>query len=203
MILLYLLLGFVTAFLGYLPPSILNITASKIRLQRNKTAAKQFVLGVVLVVAIQLFVAFIIVSYLNKAPVLLGTLKKISIVVFVLISSFFIYKGLKTQNTRYKKSIKNSFFLGLSLSLINMFAIPFFIVGYSYYHSKGYIMDDKISLIIYTMGTALGVYMALTGYVFLADKYQYKLLEKVKYFNLFIGGAAGVVACYSLIILYF
>ncbi len=203
MILLYLLLGFVTAFLGYLPPSMLNITASKIRLQRNKTAAKQFVLGVALVVAIQLCIALVIVSYLKQAPGLLITLKKVSVVIFVLISLFFIYKGMFSKNTNYKEIKRNSFFLGFTLSLINMFAIPFFIVGYCYYHAQGYIMNDIVSLIIYTIGTVLGVYMALSGYIVLADKYRNKLLEKVRYFNIFIGGVSGAVACYSAIILYF
>ncbi|CAM1360036.1 hypothetical protein [Tenacibaculum xiamenense] len=203
MILLYLLLGFVTAFLGYLPPSMLNITASKIRLQRSKAAAKQFVLGVALVVAIQLFIALLIVSYLKQVPSLLVILKKVAIVVFVLISLVFIYKGLSKKGSNHKEIKKNSFFLGLTLSLINMFAIPFFIVGYSYYNSQGYIMNDIVSLIIYTAGTVLGVYMALIAYVILANKYQYKLLEKVKYFNLFIGGTTGAVACYSAIMLYF
>ena len=203
MILLYLLLGFVTAFLGYLPPSMLNITASKIRLQRSKAAAKQFVLGVALVVAIQLFIALLIVSYLKQAPSLLVILKKVAVVVFVLISLFFIYKGLSSKGSNHKEIKKNSFFLGLTLSLINMFAIPFFIVGYSYYSSQGYIMNDIVSLIIYTTGTILGVYMALIAYVILANKYQYKLLEKVKFFNLFIGGTTGAVACYSAIMLYF
>ena len=53
MILSNLVLGFVTSYIGYMSPSMLNITASKIRLEKSKNEAHKFILGVLLIKYLQ------------------------------------------------------------------------------------------------------------------------------------------------------
>ena len=68
MILSNLVLGFVTSYIGYMSPSMLNITASKIRLEKNKSEARKFIFGVLLIVVFQLFLAVKLASFLNEFP---------------------------------------------------------------------------------------------------------------------------------------
>ena len=64
MIVSHLVLGFVTSFLGYLPPSMLNITVSKITIEKNKKEARCFILGVLLIVLFQVFAVLYTYAYI-------------------------------------------------------------------------------------------------------------------------------------------
>lgn len=203
MILSNLVLGFVTSYIGYMSPSMLNITASKIRLEKNKSEARKFIFGVLLIVVFQLFLAVELASFLNEFPELIINIKKTAAIVFLILSFFFIKKGLSGGASQNKKRIKNSFSLGVMLSLINMFAIPFFIVEYNFFIMYGWLMKTISSIIFFGLGSLLGVFLVLSSYIFLVNKFENSLLRVVKFFNVFIGVVMGLVASYSFLISYF
>ncbi len=203
MILSNLVLGFVTSYIGYMSPSMLNITASKIRLEKNKSEARKFIFGVLLIVVFQLFLAVKLASFLNEFPELIINIKKTAAIVFLILSFFFIKKGLSGGTSQNKKRIKNSFSLGVMLSLINMFAIPFFIVEYNFFIMYGWLMKTISSIIFFGLGSLLGVFLVLSSYIFLVNKFENSLLRVVKFFNVFIGVVMGLVASYSFLISYF
>lgn len=203
MILSHLVLGFVTSYIGYTPPSMLTITASKITIENNKQIARQFVIGASMVVLIQVFLAIILSSFLENSPQLIIWVKKIAVVVFAILSVTFLYKGISDQGGRTPKVVKNGFLFGLSLSSINMFAIPFFAVAHSTFVMHGWAMSGFICTSVFGIGTVLGTFAILSNYVFLAQKLQDKLLAYSKYFTICIGIITGFVAVYSAIKLYF
>ena len=92
MILSHLVLGFVTSYIGYTPPSMLNITASKITIENNKKVARQFILGASIVVLIQVFLAIILSSFLEEFPQLIVWVKKIAVIIFAVLSIVFFKK---------------------------------------------------------------------------------------------------------------
>mgnify|MGYP005997887277 FL=1 len=203
MILSHLVLGFVTSFIGYTPPSMLNITASKIYLENNKKIARQFIIGVSTIVLLQVFLAIKISEFLEKQPQLIHWIQNLGIVIFSILSVLFIYKGLSNQKTQEIKPVKNGFLFGLSLSSINMLAIPFFAITHSSFVMHGWAMSGFACTSLFGIGTVLGTFAILSSYVFLAKKVEDKIITYAKYFNLLIGIITGIVAIYSIIKLYF
>ncbi|CAL2103896.1 conserved membrane protein of unknown function [Tenacibaculum sp. 190130A14a] len=203
MILSHLVLGFVTSYIGYTPPSMLNITASKITIENNKKVARQFILGASVVVLVQVFLAILLASFLDEYPQLINWVKKIAVLIFAILSVVFLYKGFNTPKERASKTVKNGFLFGLSLSSINMFAIPFFAVAHSSFVMHGWAMSGITCTSVFGVGSVLGTFAILSNYMFLAQKLQDKLLAYSKYLTICIGIITGFVAIYSAVKLYF
>ncbi|WP_299118964.1 hypothetical protein [uncultured Tenacibaculum sp.] len=203
MILSHLALGFITSYIGYTPPSMLNITASKICIENNRKIAYQFALGASVIVLIQVLLAVLLSSFLKEYPEIIIWVKKIAIFVFAIISATFIYKGLSKSKQKENKPIRNGFFFGLSLSSVNMFAIPFFAVAHSSFVMHGWAMSGLVCTSVFGLGTVLGTFAILSSYLFLAQKFENKLIEYSKYFTILIGVITGFIAIYSAVKLYF
>ncbi|WP_299156042.1 hypothetical protein [uncultured Tenacibaculum sp.] len=203
MILSHLALGFVTSYIGYTPPSMLNITASKICIENNRKIAYQFAFGASVIVLLQVLLAVLLSTFINDYPQIIIWVKKIAIFVFAIISVTFIYKGISKTKQKESKPIKNGFFFGLSLSSVNMFAIPFFAVAHSSFVMHGWAMSGLICTSVFGIGTVLGTFAILSSYLFFAQKFENKLIEYSKYFTILIGLITGFIAIYSAIKLYF
>ena len=203
MIISHLVLGFITSYIGYTPPSMLNITASKIYVENDKKVARQFIIGASLIVLFQVFLAVKITEFVEEFPQLIYWIQNFAIIIFSILSVLFIYKGLSKPKQRTIKPIKNGFLFGLSLSSINMFAIPFFAIAHSSFVMHGWAMSGFTCTSLFGIGTVLGTFAILSSYIFLAKKVEHKIISYTKYFNLLIGIITGVVAIYSIIKLYF
>lgn len=203
MILSHLALGFVTSYIGYTPPSMLNITASKICIENNRKIAYQFVFGASVIVLLQVLLAVLLSTFLNEYPQIIVWIKKIAIFIFAIISMVFIYKGTSKTKQKEGKPISNGFFFGLSLSSVNMFAIPFFAVAHSSFVMHGWAMSGILCTSVFGLGTVLGTFAVLSSYLFFAQKFESKLIAYSKYFTFLIGVITGFIAIYSAIKLYF
>ncbi|KAA3626793.1 MAG: hypothetical protein DWQ02_20220, partial [Bacteroidetes bacterium] len=73
--LLNFLLGLVAAFLGLLPPSMLNMTAARTALEKDTAAAVRFALGASSVVLFQCYFAILLTRYISTFPTLIDTLQ--------------------------------------------------------------------------------------------------------------------------------
>ncbi|MCD9584089.1 hypothetical protein LVK03_03235 [Tenacibaculum maritimum] len=202
MILSHLVLGFVTSYIGYTPPSMLNITASKIYVENNKRVARQFIKGVSFIVLFQVFLAIKLSELIGKYPSLIVKIQSLGTAIFLILSIVFICKGLAVKEPSQVKSIKNGFIFGAFLSSINMFSIPFFAILHSSFIMYGWATSGIICTTMFGLGTVLGTFAVLYSYLFLTKKIRGRLLHYTKYFNLVIGIITGVVAIYSMIKLY-
>lgn len=203
MILSHLALGFITSYIGYTPPSMLNITASKIRIENNKRIARQFILGASVIVLLQVIIAISLLAVVDDFPFLIIYIKKSAILVFAVLSFIFLKKAFSKTKPTHPKLIKNGFLFGLSLSSINMFAIPFFAIAHSSFVMHNWVSTNITCTSYFGIGTVLGTFVVLNNYVYLAQKWKSKLTSFTKYFNLIIGSITGFVAIFSAIKLYF
>jgi hypothetical protein len=169
------LLVFAFSFLGFTPPSVLNLTALKIRLNGDKKQFTQFTLGVSSIVFLQAYVSIYLTEYIANNPMFLAILEKAGIIVLLLLSIYF-YK----QNKREKKQIlvnhknKNSFFTGIILSTLNMFAIPFFCGIVAFLMTFNLMSFDVASILFFVIGSSLGASFILLLY----GKYAVKIQQK-------------------------
>jgi len=115
--------GFFFSFVGSITPSMLNMTALKISLEKGSNAANKYALGVALLVVPQIYIAVILTKYITENPKILETFDKVGIVIFMLLSLYFYSESKKSKvNVDVKKTKKeNPFLTGITLSLLNMF----------------------------------------------------------------------------------
>ena len=95
---LHFILGFITSFLGALTPSMLNMTAAKISLNKSKSDAIKFAIGASLVVLPQAYIAVLFTKFLRGNPDFVQSLQNIAIVIFALLS-FYFYRESKKDRT--------------------------------------------------------------------------------------------------------
>ncbi len=59
-------IGFITSFLGTTPPSMLNMTTTKITLEKTKKEGLKFAIGVSIIVLIQAYIAVLFAKYIHS-----------------------------------------------------------------------------------------------------------------------------------------
>ena len=88
-------LGLVIAFVGVIPPGLLNMTAAKISLKEDANRGILFSIGVCVVVCLQTYLAAIFAKYLSNHPEVINILQRVAFVIFVLITIYFFLLARK------------------------------------------------------------------------------------------------------------
>lgn len=73
-----------------------------------------------------MYIAILFTKFLRGNPAFVQSLQKIAMVIFVVLSFYFYRESKKQKTTTFKKKAGNSFLIGLLLSALNMFSIPFY-----------------------------------------------------------------------------
>ncbi len=193
---LHFILGFITSFLGTLTPSMLNMTATKISLNKGKRSAIKFAIGVSIVVFVQAYMATLFTRYLRANPLFVQSLQKIALGIFVLLSFYFYkqYKKDKIATKKSKQGFKNSFIVGLLLSSLNMFSIPFYCGITTALDMAGWLQFSQKHILFFVLGSALGTFVLLYMYLNYAKKIQAKSKGLSKNLNLILSVLTGILA---------
>jgi len=192
------LLGFIVSYLGSITPSMLNISAVKISVEKGKSAAKKFSLGISIVVIFQVFIAFFFLKKLLKEPVFLELIQKGATLIFGILSFYFFRKARKEQvQTTSLQMPQNYFFSGVFLSIINLFSIPFYVAIAIFLVEKNKLLLDTITIFLFSLGSFLGTYLILYHYILFADKIKTSIRKFSSYFNYILAALTGAVALIS------
>jgi len=198
---LHFIFGIITSFLGSLAPSMLNMTAAKISLNKGKSSAIKFAFGVSIIVLIQAYVATMFTRYLRENPSFVQSLQKIALVIFILLSVYFYtqFKKDKIKSSNKKKGYKNTFIVGLLLSSLNMFSIPFYCGITTALDVAGWLEFSQAYIISFVIGSAIGTFLLLFMYLNYAEKIQLKSKGLSKNLNLILSVLTAVLALVTLI----
>ena len=197
-----LLSGFIAAFIGIIPPGLINMTAAKINLKEGKKNALWFVIGAVLVIFFQVFVAVLFAQVIDNRPDVVTLLREVGFVIFAFLTIYFLFlaKEPKTKKkSKIKKSSKKSrFFLGMLLSGLNFFPIPYYVVvsvTLASYHL--FVFENNI-IFTFVLGSVLGSFAALYSYVAFFGRIEKKTDYLMRNMNTIIGSITGIVAVVTL-----
>lgn len=197
-----LLSGFIAAFIGIIPPGLINMTAAKINLKEGKKNALWFVIGAVLVIFFQVFVAVLFAQVIDNRPDVVTLLREVGFVIFAFLTIYFLFlaKEPKTKKkSKIKKSSKKSrFFLGMLLSGLNFFPIPYYVVvsvTLASYHL--FVFENNI-IFTFVLGSVLGSFAALYSYVAFFGRIEKKTDYLMRNMNTIIGSITGLVAVATL-----
>ena len=199
------LFGFFFSFVGSITPSMLNITALKIRLEKGKTATNKYAIGVSIVVILQVYIAVLLTEYIAENPAVIETLEKAGIIIFLLLSYYF-YKESKKSKIHIETSKAKSehpLLTGLTLSILNMFAIPFFSGTIITLETFNLFSFNFIPVLFFTLGSAIGTFFILFLYGAFAKVIQKKTGKLTKDINIILSILTGLVAVFAVIKLFF
>lgn len=195
-------IGLIIALVGVIPPGLLNMTAAKISLKEGHIRGVVFSIGVCVIVMLQTGIATIFARYLSNHPDVIDVLKRVALVIFILITIYFLVIAKKQPEFQVEARIKSKhsrFFQGMFLSAINMFPIPYQAYVTITLASFKWLEFDKISIISYVSGAVMGTFVMLYIYIFFFDKIKNKTFTSQKNMNYIIGSITGLIAIVTLI----
>lgn len=195
-------LGLFFALIGVIPPGLLNMTAAKISLKEGHVRGVMFSIGVCVIVFAQTYIAAIFARYLSKHPEVIGILRSVALVIFILITIYFLFIAKTKPKPQIEPKIRSKhsrFFQGIFMSAINVFPIPYQAYMTITLASVGWLNFEQTSIISYVAGAGTGTFVMLYVYIFFFDKIKSKSFTSQKNMNYIIGGITGVISIVTLI----
>ena len=162
---LHIALGFVMAFLSLTPPGMLNMTAVRTTIEKNRNEGIWFALGAALVVIPQAFIALVFARFFGENPYIVERLKLGGIFVLFLLSVVFFIQARKKFKGEGAKRKGKSFWIGMLMSLMNMLAIPFYLVLSSVLENRGLLNTEQPFINLFVSGVFLGAFTLFFVYV--------------------------------------
>lgn len=196
-----LFLGFITAFVGIIPPGLINMTAAKVNLKEGKNNAMWFVLGAVLVIFFQVFSAILFARVIDRRPDLVTLLREVGLGIFITLTIYFLVlaKKPKDKTRKFKKnSTANRFFLGMLLSALNFFPIPYYVFISVGLASVQLFFFDIVSISIFVTGAVLGSFSVFYCYITFFSRIENKTDYILKNMNTIIGSITGLISTITL-----
>ncbi len=169
-IVIHIVAGFGMAYLGLIPPGMLNMTTLRTSLEYGVKPARSFAAGAASIVIIHSGLAVYFANYLNDHPEVITRLRYLGIMVFLALAIFFF----RQARTRFKgegKDKKGNYFIqGLSMSSINMLGIPFYLGVSTLLEARNWITLESPFMWYVVGGACLGAFSLFMTYAILADK---------------------------------
>ncbi len=196
-----LFLGFFTAFIGIIPPGLINMTAAKVNLKEGKRNAMWFVLGAILVIFFQSFFAILFAKIIHRRPDLVTLLREVGLGIFATLTLYFLVlaKKPKDKTRKFKKNSKtNRFFMGMLLSGLNFFPIPYYVFVSVTLASFKLFSFDPTSIFIFVNGVILGSFLVFYCYISFFNMIENKTDYVTKNMNTIIGSITGLISVITL-----
>jgi len=197
-----LFLGFVVSVIGIFPPGLINMTAAKISVQDGRNRALIFTAGALVIVFFQTFMALVFARYIDSHQEVVNLLREIGFGIFTVLTIYFFLiakKPKKTVKDELKiKSKRSQFFLGMLISTLNFFPIPYYVFVSVSLASFGYFSFETYSIYTFVVGAVFGSFAAFYAYIAFFKKIESKTDFLLKNMNNIIGSVTGVISILTL-----
>ncbi|CAM4423214.1 LysE family transporter [Flavobacterium terrigena] len=193
------------SFVGVLPPGIVNMTVANYSVKKSLKRAKKFINGALLIVFVQSILAFYFATFLESHPQVMNNLKLVGSVVFILLTIFFLGKGIQnfigSKEEIKKKSTKSKmkpFLHGVFISGLNVFPIPYY--AFVSLYLSAFIEDFFTNLVgvAFVFGVTLGTFIVFLCYAYLFRKIKHKVAFFIKNINFIIAIITGLIAFFTI-----
>jgi threonine/homoserine/homoserine lactone efflux protein len=196
-----LFFGFISAVIGILPPGLINMTAAKVDIKEGKRAALSFVFGAVLIIIFQVYIAILFAQFIGEHPKVVVVLREVGGVIFTLLTVYFLAIA-KTPHQKKgvikKQRTSTRFLLGMLLSALNFFPIPYYVIVSLYLASYGWFVFETLSVFVFVLGAVLGSLLVFYGYISFFSKIENKTDFFMQNMNKIIGSITGIIALFTL-----
>ena len=193
--------GYIAAFVGLIPPGLLNMTAAKIGVKQGRKPAVIFSFGVLLVVCIQTLVGIFFARYLEGYTAVVDVLQKVALGIFLALTFYFFVLAKDSRREvpkGVKKSGANRFLYGLLLAAINLLPIPYWIYISISFSAFGWFFFDPSLVVWAVIGSGSGTMSMLLLYI-----YFFRRRLPIGSFgfnvNFLLGGITAVISLITII----
>ncbi|KGO79895.1 lysine transporter LysE [Flavobacterium beibuense] len=199
------LIGILVATPGILLPGLINMTAAKISLRDGKSCAVVFAAGATFIVLIQSYIAVSFAKFISRRPDIINLLEEVGLGIFVLLTVYFIFIAKKPQQKEDEdepvklRSRTSCFFLGVLLSVLNFFPIPYYVVMSVTLSAYKYFSFDNLFVFLFVMGAVSSTFGVFYLYIVFFKKLENRSGFFMKNVNYFIGSVTGIVSVITLI----
>jgi threonine/homoserine/homoserine lactone efflux protein len=194
--------GFIASAIGISIPGLINMTATKVSLKEGRDRALLFILGALIVIFFQTYIAILFARYIDSRPDVIVLFREIGFGIFVALTIYFFFFAKKPnpKNETVKIRSKTSrFFLGMLLSALNFFPIPYYVFITITLASFGYFSFSTIEIMLFLVGVVLGSFSIFYYYISFFNKLGSKTDFLSKNMNTIIATVTGTIALITLI----
>jgi threonine/homoserine/homoserine lactone efflux protein len=170
---LYLLafvVGFITSFVGSIPPGTLNLSVLQLGLEGKTKTALRFALAVSIIEYPYAWIGVQFEYWITSSPAVIDNFQLITAIVMTVLGVLSLWSARRPTNfsSRFNES---GFRRGIVLSILNPMAIPFWIGITAYFKAQHWIDLSTTGLLhTYVFATSVGAMALLTIFVFLANR---------------------------------
>ncbi len=195
--------GVLFSSIGIALPGLINMTVAKTSVRDGKTRALVFTAGALVIIFIQAYIAVAFAKLINSKPDLIFMLQEIGLALFTLLTIYFFFIAKKPKlNSDEETKVRTKvgrFFLGMLLSALNFFPIPYFVfVSVSLANNK-HIVFAPLNNFLFVMGVTVGSFAVFYLYIIFFKKIEHKTEWMMRNLNYFLGTITGIVAFVNLI----
>jgi threonine/homoserine/homoserine lactone efflux protein len=173
------------------------MTAAKVNLKEGKRNALWFIFGAVIIIFFQVYLAILFARVIDRRPDLVALLREVGFGIFALLTFYFLVIAKKPKIKKHKikkKSKTGRFFLGMLLSVLNFFPIPYYVFVSITLASYNLFFFDFSSVFVFVNGVVLGSFTVFYCYVTFFEKIENKTDYILKNMNTIIGSITGLIA---------
>lgn len=197
-----LLWGILLSAVGIALPGLINMTAAKISVRDGRTRAVYFAVGATVVVFFQTYIAVAFAKFINSRPDIIYLLQEIGLGLFALLTIYFFFIAKKPKLKEEDSKIRTKtgrFFLGMLLSALNFFPIPYYVFVSITLANNGYLQFTPTLIWMFVLGVVVGSFSIFYIYIVFFKKIEHKTNWMMENMNYFLGSVTGLVAIINLI----
>jgi len=192
-----LILGFSIAAIGILPPGLINMTAAKVSVVDGKNEAISFAIGATVIVFFQTYIAIQFAKFIDSRQDIIILLQEIGLFLFIAITIFLFWTARKPKKVKQEikmHSKSNRFFLGMLLSALNLFPIPFYVFVSVSLSTLGLFYFNSLYIYLFVSGVVIGSFTGFYLYILYFKNHQSKSDYLIKNGNYIIGSITGLIS---------
>ena len=190
-------MGFAIASLGILPPGLINMTAAKVGVVDGRNKAISFAIGATVIVFFQTYIAIKFAKVINSRQDIITLLQEIGLFLFIAITLFLFWTARKPKKEKQEiklHSKSNRFFLGMLLSALNLFPIPFYVFVSVTLSTFGLFYFNSLYVYSFVSGVVIGSFTVFYLYILYFKNHQSKSDYLIKNGNYIIGSVTGLIS---------
>lgn len=200
-ILFNMLIGFIGAFIGVLPPGLINMYALKVSLKEGRKKALIFAAGVCVTVIIQTLIALFFARYIEQHPEVVSVLQKVALVIFILLTLYFFFVAADTRREIEDEKVRSRtrrFFSGMLVAALNLLPLPYWVYVSITFSVFGWFSFDAPALYFAALGSGMGTFIALAIYAYFVKNKEEPRTFRVN-MNFIIGSITAAIAVITLL----
>ena len=163
------IIAFSAAFIGVIPPGLINMSAAKISMKEGRRNATLFSLGVCVTVMLQTYIALLFARYLEKNPDIIASLEQVALGIFICITIYFLFIAKDTRraipDNLVRKSKKKRFFGGMFIASLNVLPLPFWVYVSVTFSAFGWFSFETPELLTAILASGIGTFSMLRLYI--------------------------------------